>query len=293
MKLVTFSYQGKTAIGALLGEEVVDLTASNPRLPNDMIAFLELAEVGMLVAKKEIAESNSRIPLEKIKLQAPIANPRKFLGLGFNYRSHVEELKNNDPTFSIPDNQFWFTKQVTCVTGPFDPIYIPQVSDKLDYEGEMAIVIGKRCRHVAACDAQEVIAGYMVCNDVSVRDWQMKAPTLGKSFDTHGPIGPYLTTADEVAEPENLRLRTWVDDELRQDGSTNDFVYSIGEMIEELTSVFTLEPGDILATGTPSGVGSTFKPPKFLKVGQLVSIEVEGLGRIENRVSSEPNALKR
>jgi 2-keto-4-pentenoate hydratase/2-oxohepta-3-ene-1,7-dioic acid hydratase in catechol pathway len=136
-----------------------------------------------------------------------------------------------------------------------------------------------------------MIGGFMICNDVSVRDWQLRSPTatLGKSFDTHGPTGPWLTTPDELPHPESVRIRTWVDGELRQDGNTNDFIYSIGEMIEELSSVFTLEPGDILSTGSPSGVGGLMDPPRFLTVGQKVRIQVEGLGHIENEVIREPS----
>jgi 2-keto-4-pentenoate hydratase/2-oxohepta-3-ene-1,7-dioic acid hydratase in catechol pathway len=139
-------------------------------------------------------------------------------------------------------------------------------------------------------EAAAVIAGFMVCNDVSVRDWQQRAPTatLGKSFDTHGPIGPWLTTADEVADPARLGIRTWVDGELRQDGNTAELIYSFGEMIEELSTVFTLEPGDILTTGTPSGVGQYMHPPSWLTIGQRVRVEIDGLGHIENVVVREP-----
>ena len=160
----------------------------------------------------------------------------------------------------------------------------------LDYEGEMAVVIGRRCRHLRPAAAREVIAGYMVCNDVSVRDWQLRAPTatLGKSFDTHGPTGPWLTLADEVENPESLGLKTWVNGELRQNGNTSDFIYSLGQMLEELTTVLTLEPGDILTTGSPGGVGAAAVPPRYLKIGDIIRIEVESLGAIENRVIAEP-----
>jgi 2-keto-4-pentenoate hydratase/2-oxohepta-3-ene-1,7-dioic acid hydratase in catechol pathway len=166
---------------------------------------------------------------------------------------------------------------------------MPGVSRQLDYEGELAIVIGQRARHVRGAAARSIIAGFMVCNDVSVRDWQRRSPTgtLGKSFDTHGPIGPWMTTIDEAPAPEGLSIRTWVDGELRQDGNTSDLIYAFEEMIEELSTVFTLEPGDILATGTPRGVGGGFTPPRFLREGQTVKVEVEGLGYIENLVVPE------
>ena len=155
------------------------------------------------------------------------------------------------------------------------------------------MVIGRRARHVKD-DAAQYIGGFMICNDVSVRDWQLRSPTamLGKSFDTHAPTGPWLTTPDEIGNPENLRIRTWVDDELRQDGNTNDFIYSLGEMIEELSTVFTLEPGDILSTGCPAGVGGLMDPPCFLTAGQKVRIAVEGLGHIENTVIAEPEIVQ-
>jgi len=231
-----------------------------------------------------------RFALARVRLCAPVPRPRKFLGLGFSYRSHVEEIRKAGIPLDIPDNQVWFNKQVTSVTGPYDDIHKPRVSDAFDYEGEMAVVIGRHGRHVRAKDAQAYVAGYMVTNDLSVRDWQMRSPTatLGKSFDTHGPLGPWLTTADEIEHAGNLRVRTWVDDDLRQDGNTDDFIYSVGEMIEELSTVFTLEPGDILATGTPSGVGAAFRPPRFLKVGQTAKVEIEGLGFIANTVIEEP-----
>lgn len=291
MKLVTFEHDGQQKIGVLIGEEIVDLSLADYSFPSNMTAFLSHGKSALSAAQKAINSIKSRVQLRDVKLCAPVPRPRKFLGLGFSYKSHVEEIRNSGLNIEIPDNQVWFNKQVSCITGPYDDIHMPKISNIFDYEAELAVVIGKACRHVKAADAQDVIAGYMVTNDLSIRDWQMRAPTatLGKSFDTHGPTGPWITCKDEMDHPENLRIRTWVDDELRQDGNTDDFIYSIGEMIEELTTVFTLEPGDILATGTPSGVGAAFKPPKFLKTGQVVRTEIEGLGFIENKVIPEPD----
>jgi 2-keto-4-pentenoate hydratase/2-oxohepta-3-ene-1,7-dioic acid hydratase in catechol pathway len=207
-----------------------------------------------------------------------------------SFHSHVQHVRAKGG--DLPAHQIWFNKQVTCISGPYDPIHLPSVARELDYEGELAIVIGRRARHVRKRDAASVIAGFMVCNDVSVRDWQRRSPTamLGKSFDTHGPTGPWLTTADAVPNSGSLRIRTWVDGELRQEGSTSELIYSFGEMLEELSTVFTLEPGDILATGTPVGSGSSFSPPRYLAAGQSVRVEIEGLGHIENRVIPEPVA---
>jgi len=291
VRLVSFQRNSAPQLGALIGQEVVCLGSGDSRLPSDVCAILKGGDEAMEAAGLAVQKSKVRYPLADVRLCAPVPRPRKFLGLGFSYASHVQEIKDAGIPLEIPDNQVWFNKQVTCITGPYDPIHLPQISDKFDYEGELTVVIGRACRHVRAADAHKVIAGYMVTNDLSIRDWQMRSPTatLGKSFDTHGPIGPWLTTPEEIGHPENLRVQTWVDEELRQDGRTDDFIYSIGEMIEELTTVFTLEPGDILATGTPSGVGAAFRPPRFLEIGQTVRVEIEGLGHIANTVIAEPD----
>ena len=289
MKIATFSTGGSHRIGLVEGEEIVDVGSADPRIPTNMRKLLDGGAEG-LAALGRAADKAARLPLAEVRIEAPIRHPRKFLGLGASFRSHVAEMKAKRPEMVLPTNQNWFNKQVSCIIGPFDAIHIPRVSSMVDYEAEMAIVIGRRARYVRQADAASVIAGYMIVNDGSVRDWQRRSPTstLGKSFDTHGPTGPWLTTADEVPDPASVGIRTWVDGELRQDGNTDDFIYSIGEMIEELSTVFTLEPGDILATGTPSGVGSAFTPPRFLTAGQTVRIEMDGLGHIENPVIAEP-----
>jgi 2-keto-4-pentenoate hydratase/2-oxohepta-3-ene-1,7-dioic acid hydratase in catechol pathway len=160
----------------------------------------------------------------------------------------------------------------------------------VDYEGELAFVIGQRCRHVPADKAADVIAGYTVINDVSVRDWQMATPTMtmGKSFDTHGPMGPWMVTSDEIGDPHRLRLQTWVNDDLRQDAKTDDLIFDCYQQVEHLSTAFTLEPGDVVATGTPAGVGMAMKPPGWLVPGDVVRIEIEGIGTLENPVIAEP-----
>jgi 2-keto-4-pentenoate hydratase/2-oxohepta-3-ene-1,7-dioic acid hydratase in catechol pathway len=169
------------------------------------------------------------------------------------------------------------------------PIERPRVSDKLDFEGELCFVIGRRARHVSAAEADGCIAGYMIGNDVSVRDWQFHSPTwmMGKSFDTHGPTGPWLTTRDEVPDPTALHLRTWVNGVLKQDASTGDMIFGVGALVEYLSQAFTLEPGDVVFTGTPAGVGSTRSPREYLREGDVVRIEITGLGVLENRVAAE------
>lgn len=289
MRLATFTQGGATRLGLVEGDEVLDLTSADARLPIDLRGLLERGAEG-LQAAAAAAPRARRFALAQVRLEAPVGNPRKFLGLGLAYRSHADEVLSRGR--QLPEHQNWFNKQVTAVNGPYDPIHLPRISSQLDYEGELALVIGRRGRHVRKADAATFIAGFMVCNDLSVRDWQQRAPTatLGKSFDTHGPIGPWLTTPDELGDPGRLALRTWVDGELRQDGNTAELMYGFGEMIEELSTVFTLEPGDILTTGTPSGVGQYMHPPKWLTTGQQVRVEIEGLGHIENLVIAEPGA---
>ena len=169
------------------------------------------------------------------------------------------------------------------------------MSSALDYEGELAFVIGKRCRHVPRRRAPEVIAGYLVANDVSVRDWQLRTPTwtIGKSFDTHGPLGPWLTTSDEVGDPHGLGIRTLVNGELRQSSNTKELIFDCFALVEHLSTAFTLEVGDVVATGTPSGVGVSMKPPRMLQVGDVVEIEIDGLGRLRNEVVREPEETAR
>jgi 2-keto-4-pentenoate hydratase/2-oxohepta-3-ene-1,7-dioic acid hydratase in catechol pathway len=234
----------------------------------------------------QLKARSQSLALPEIRLLAPIKRPPKFLVLGGNYASHLKEIEHLGIKF--PEVQIWSNKQSTCINGPHDDVLMPAISDQVDYEGELAVVIGRRCRHVTAESAHNVIAGYMVCNDVSVRDIQLKSVTmtLGKSFDTHGPIGPWLVTPDEIPDPHSLRIRTWVNSELRQDGNTGEMRYSIFEQIAELSSIFTLEPGDVLATGTPAGIAAAMRPPQFLKSGDRVKVQIDGIGAIENRFLS-------
>jgi 2-keto-4-pentenoate hydratase/2-oxohepta-3-ene-1,7-dioic acid hydratase in catechol pathway len=289
MKLATFTHNGVTGAGLVLDDEIVAI-AEDGAPPVSVRAILTAGTAGRELLERARNRSGRTIALDQVTLEAPVPNAEKYLGLGGNYRAHIAEIQAKIPGFKVPDFQQWFAKQRGCLIGPYAPMHKPDISDQFDYEGELAIVIGERCRHVKAADAGRVIAGFMVCNDASVRDWQMRSPTamLGKSFDTHGPSGPWLTLDMEIEEAEDLALRTWVNGELRQDGRTDDFIFHIGEMIEELTTVMTLQPGDILATGTPSGVGAGMTPQNFLKVGDVVRIEIERLGAIENPVIAEP-----
>jgi 2-keto-4-pentenoate hydratase/2-oxohepta-3-ene-1,7-dioic acid hydratase in catechol pathway len=285
MKLCTFERAGTTRIGAVIDEEIVDLASAAPELPREMTALLAAGEPALHAARNAAMSLKMRLPLDSVRLCAPILRPPKFLAIGLNYADHVAEAG-----LEVPKIPTVFNKQSTCVIGPRDAIHMPRVSSALDYEGELGFVIGRRCRHVPRQRAHEVIAGYLVVDDVSVRDWQLRVPTwtMGKSFDTHGPLGPWLTTADEVGEPHGLRLRTWVNGELRQDSDTKNLIFDCHALVEHLSTAFTLEPGDVIATGTPGGVGIAMKPPKLLQIGDVVRIEIDGLGALENPVVAEP-----
>jgi 2-keto-4-pentenoate hydratase/2-oxohepta-3-ene-1,7-dioic acid hydratase in catechol pathway len=288
MKLARFTSKGTTRLGKVVDDHLIDLRAACPAIPNDMIGLLEAREPTLALAEKVEEATGTTYPLSEVRLEAPVPNPTKYLAIGLNYASHVSEASRVG--VQSPTSQVWFNKQVSCVSGPYDPIHMPRVSEKLDWEVELCVVIGKRCRHVPVERASTVIAGYMVANDVSVRDWQMMTPTwtLGKSFDTHGPTGPWLVTADEIPEPHNLMLRLTVNGEQRQRSSTDNMIHNIYQQIAHLTKVMTLMPGDLIATGTPEGVGVAMKPPVFLKVGDVVRAEVERIGYIESKVIPEP-----
>jgi 2-keto-4-pentenoate hydratase/2-oxohepta-3-ene-1,7-dioic acid hydratase in catechol pathway len=284
MKLVTFEHQGRARVGVAAGDAVVDLAAAAPALPTEMVALLEAGPEALQVAHAALGDG-PRVPLAEVRLRAPIARPPKFLAVGLNYADHVAESG-----IETPAHPTIFNKQSTCVVGPGEAIHLPRASHVLDYEGELGFVVGRRCRHVSRDDAADVIAGYTIVNDVTVRDWQLRIPTwtMGKSFDTHGPIGPWIVTPDEVPDPHQLRLRTWVNDELRQDSNTKELIFDCFTLVEHLSTAFTLEPGDVIATGTPSGVGIAMKPPKLLVAGDVVRIEIEGLGQLANPVIEEP-----
>jgi len=289
LKLCTFVRDAAPRLGLVEEDGIVDLAAAAPDLPREMVALLAAGEPALHRARAA-AGSGPRIDPAAVSLAPPILRPPKFLAIGLNYADHVAESGLERP--AIPTV---FNKQSTCVTGPRDPVHMPRVSKLLDYEGELGFVIGRRCRHVPRDRAHEVIAGYLVVNDVSVRDWQLRVPTwtMGKSFDTHGPIGPWITTPDELGDPHALRIRTWVGGDLRQDSNTKNLIFDCFAIVEHLSTAFTLEPGDVVATGTPGGVGIASKPPRLLHVGDVVRVEIEGLGALENTVIEEPATTTR
>ena len=235
------------------------------------------------------ASDEAAIPLSEVELLAPVERPRKILGIGVNYAAHAAESVSFIDTKS-PQVQKWFNKQATAINAPNGQVHLPKVSDQLDYEVELVAVIGKRGRHVPRERAMEIIAGFCVGCDFSVRDWQKASQTMimGKGFDTHAPFGPAIVTPDEISDLASVKLRCFVNDELRQTGQVRDMIHDIPAQIAHLTAAFTLEPGDLIFTGTPSGVGAGHTPPKWLKAGDRVRCEIDGVGIIENEIVREP-----
>ena len=284
MKLLRFDQGGEVRFGALRGEEVVSLDVLRPRYPT-LLSIVAGGEEALAQTMDAVANAPAVGRLADVSLRTPIERPGKYLAIGMNYRKHVEESARLG--VAAPKQQLWFNKQTTCLSGPFDPID-PGVTEQLDYEAELGVVIGRPAKSVSEADARKHVFGYFVANDVSARDWQFHSPTftMGKSFDTHGPIGPWITTADEVVDPHALQLTCSVNGELRQSATTSDLIFDIWKQISYLSTAFTLESGDLIATGTPEGVGAALQPPRFLKAGDIVRCEIEGLGAIENTVAT-------
>lgn len=288
MKIARFSSTRGTALGVVLGDEIADIRAVAPHLspnPVDILAGGPEALMALTLA----AKTAPRLKLSEVRLLAPVVRPGKVLGIGLNYSDHAKETGREPPT-----TQLWFSKQATSINDPFAPIRMPCVSTALDYEVELVVVIGRRGRFVPRERAAEIVGGYMVGNDVSVRDWQRATPTMmmGKGFDTHAPAGPWITTPDEVGDPQNLRLTCTLNGEVRQNASTSEMIFDVAAQIEHLTKAMTLEPGDLLFTGTPAGVGVAANPPRFMKVGERVRCEIEKLGHIEALIEPEDGSVR-
>lgn len=286
MRLITFTQDGSTRIGRLNGEEITDLSQSNPELPTDMVAFLEAGDAAMDAAR---AAAGKHYVLSDVKLESPVLRPSKMLAVALNYRDHLEEVQEARPEFPTPTVPILFTKQNTSINGPYDPIYLPKESEQLDYEAELAIVIGKRARRVPKERAMEVVAGSTINNDVTIRDWQLAAPTMtiGKSWDSHCPLGPSLVTLDEV-DPTNLDFTCTVNGEVRQQSNTSNLIFDVPTLIEHVSTALTLMPGDVILTGTTSGVALWMPGQPWLKEGDKVRVEMDQLGAIENEVAADP-----
>jgi 2-keto-4-pentenoate hydratase/2-oxohepta-3-ene-1,7-dioic acid hydratase in catechol pathway len=285
MKLATFATDGKPELGVVDdGDQIISLSRAAPKLDTTMMDLIgRWQELEGEV--RRVASSNApRLPLTRVRLQAPIARPGKILAIGMNYADHVAEMGRQ-----LPTEQVWFCKQPTAVNGPYDPIVLPKVSDMVDWEVELVVVIGRKGRHISKADAPKHVFGYCAGNDVSVRDWQNATPQwmLGKSFDTHAPFGPWITTSDEAGDPHTLGVRCFVNDQKRQDSNTRNLVFSVWDQIAHVSKVMTLEPGDLLYTGTPGGVGMGMKPPVFLKPGDKVRVEIDKLGTLDQLCVAE------
>jgi 2,4-diketo-3-deoxy-L-fuconate hydrolase len=261
MRLI--SYDG--GFGKLEDDGVVPLGSS-------LIEYLRTGRV----------EEGEPVPLEAVRLVAPVPRPQKVVCIGLNYEDHAAEQG-----VDIPDEPVLFAKFANSVIGPADEIRVPAATQKVDYEAELGVVIGKECSMVAESEAPSYIAGYMCMNDVSARDLQFSSTqwTRGKAIDTFLPTGPHLTTADEIGDPQSLRIRCLIGDEVMQDSNTSKMAFSVAQLISFISQTLTLAPGDLIATGTPAGVGFAKEPPRYLREGEEVSVEIEGLGTLTNRVT--------
>lgn len=298
MRLIRYHDEKGENYGVLLNDEVLclpslanRLSKELPELLEDFIALgakgVETAErLLQIAAKNDIKHASSLV--NEVTLLAPIASPPKIICLGLNYRDHAAEQNA-----TIPDEPIIFIKPHTTIIGPNEKIIKPNFVNKLDYEAELAIVIGRKAKNVSVSEARSRIFGYTILNDVSARDIQFKDKqwTRGKSFDTFAPTGPCITTENQLSDTSNLSIRTWVNNEPRQDSTTKNMVFNVYEIIHHLSRVMTLEPCDIIATGTPAGVGFALKPqPKFLQDGYTIRIYIEKIGELENIVVEEKNS---
>jgi 2-keto-4-pentenoate hydratase/2-oxohepta-3-ene-1,7-dioic acid hydratase in catechol pathway len=287
MRIATFQFNGQREVGLVSsdGKTVTPLALTAEQARSGAQVVIDLLTAGQSIP----AAAGSSVPLSDATLEAPLPRPlRNLWCVGRNYHAHAKELstsvfKDNDAN---PDS--WpivFTKVPECVVGPHDDVVVPVgVSDQIDYEAELAVVIGKGGKNISKTDALKHVFGYTVVNDVTARDVQMRHQQwdMGKSFDTFCPVGPWIVTADEF-DGTKTRVRCWVNGELRQDGPTENMIFDIPTLIETISRGITLYPGDVIATGTPAGVGMGMKPPHYLKAGDVVRVEIDGLGAIENK----------
>ncbi|MBT0158610.1 fumarylacetoacetate hydrolase family protein [Candidatus Bathyarchaeota archaeon A05DMB-2] len=294
MRIVRYCYRNQESYGVLNQQTVLSLPALAKRfreeVPQTLEVFIKQAEGAMKTAEKLIEKAGGRdvaavsVPLSEVTLLAPIAFPPKIICLGLNYFDHAAETNSR-----VPDEPVIFMKPHTAITGPNMKIIKPQFVKELDYEGELCIVMGKTAKNVSAAEAKNHVFGYTVFNDVSARDFQFKDGqwTRGKSFDTFAPTGPCITTENQLRNTEDLAIRTWVNGELRQNGTTRNMVFNVSQIVHQLSRVMTLEPCDLIATGTPAGVGMALKPKNWLKNGDVVRVEIEGVGILENTVDEQ------
>jgi len=279
MKLAIFDRgDGADEIGAVEGDRVVSLSRALPCLPRDMKAVIANWRSLEADIRRAAHDAAYKVALQDVHLRAPILRPGKIMAIGLNYADHIAESN-----LGKPQHQVWFAKMPSAVNPPYDAILIGKAGPMVDYEAELVAVIGAGGKHIARDAAPAAIFGYCCGNDVSERGWQHRTPqwVLGKSFDTHAPFGPWITTADEVGDPHALAIRSFVNGEKRQDSNTSNLVFNLWDQVAHLSQAMTLEPGDLIFTGTPGGVGAAMKPPRFLKPGDSVRVEIDKLGRIE------------
>ena len=285
MRLVQYQAKKERRLGVVVGGRVIDVGAAAEKAGKEAEPFgstLSLLEAGAeaLEFVRGLSDAAGSVALEDVQLDYPVA-ARKIVAIGLNYRDHAEEAGQ-----PIPSAPLCFAKFTSSLAGPFDAIRLPAEDAQVDFEGELGVVIGRRAQRVSESEAMECVAGYVSFNDVSARKWQFADGqwTRGKSCDTFSPNGPCLVTRDEVPDPGALRITTRVNGEVMQDSSTQQLIFGIPKLISYLSHSFTFEPGDIIATGTPPGVGFSRKPPKFLQDGDVVEVEIERVGKIVNRV---------
>ena len=286
MRLVTFTHQGQRRLGARSGDSIIDFSAADPSIPTTMREFLEAGDNAISRVRAVIDKGDRAISETDVSIHAPIDNPEKIICIGLNYADHAAESG-----MPIPDEPIVFSKYASSIIGPDENIVAPGASSQVDYEVELVVVIGKRGRNISEEDALNHVAGYMVGHDVSARDYQLEKPgaqwMMGKTFDTFAPIGPDLVTTDDVPDPHNLGIRCILNGETVQDSNTSQLIFGVPKLIAYLTHVFTLAPGDLIFTGTPPGVGMGREPQLWLKHGDHVICEIDGLGRLENPVISD------
>jgi len=315
MRLVTYQYEGQSRTGAQLDEQVVDLNrayhaalrhmgnedelaVADVRVPTDMIGLLRGGDTSLRAAQQAVAFVRSQLEgndktlslqgityaIDRVSLLPPVMRPGKVVCLGLNYREHAAEAG-----MAVPEYPVLFHKVAGSLIGHSQPIVIPRISSKIDYEGELAIIIGRRGKYIAEEDALSYVAGYTVGNDVSARDLQFRTSqwTTGKMLDTFGPLGPALVTRDEVADPNQLAIKTTLNGQVMQDGNTADMIFRVPFIVSYISEVATLEPGDVILTGTPPGIGNTRTPQVFMKPGDTITVEIEQVGKLTNPVVAE------
>jgi 2-keto-4-pentenoate hydratase/2-oxohepta-3-ene-1,7-dioic acid hydratase in catechol pathway len=279
VKLASVLWSRGLGIAVVEEDSLVDVVAANPSLPSDMRVLLAMGNGGRELVE-EACKNAPRYPLDFSKLMPPVLDPPHFFGVGLNYRDHAREVGRE-----LKGVPAVFAKLPESVNRPFGSVIRPGFSDTLDYEGELGIVIGQRCHAISAVEARGVIAGYVVVNDFSIREYVNPSHlALGKGYSGHGPFGPWITTSDEVCDPHDLRISTWVNGDLRQDSSTSLMATGCYDLVEFISRFVTLQPGDIISTGSPAGSAAGFEKPKYLKPGDKVRVEIEKLGYIENLI---------